>query len=311
MAIFNQRLFLRNVFYVWSLVISIVIFDVFWESLMGHNIFGFASENRKRLVSFFKDEQVIGTFLNGFGFILIGFVFSNFEKITNLKKCFVFFFLLLLVTCMIFSGERSNTIKLFLGLIIFFYLNDKIKFNYKIFFLFFVILIFSISFFKIGEVRHRYGKDLIQQIVNKEKREKILYFQLYNTAYEMFKKNVFTGVGNKNYRIVTCKKDIKYVCSTHPHQIYFEFLSEHGLIGSLILLSILFYLIFKNYRKMLIKRNLLQIGCFSYLLINFIPILPGGSFFSDFNATFFWINFSIFYASNTDTNIFKKYNDKI
>ena len=29
------------------------------------------SENKKRFVSFFKDEQVVGAFLNGFGFILI------------------------------------------------------------------------------------------------------------------------------------------------------------------------------------------------------------------------------------------------
>ena len=57
---------------------------------------------------------------------------------------------------------------------------------------------------------------------------------------------------------------------------------------------------------MLIKNNLIQIGCFSYLIINFIPVLPGGSFFADFNANFFWINFSLFYALNSDTNIFKQ-----
>ena len=41
-------------------------------------------------------------------------------------------------------------------------------------------------------------------------------------------------------------------------------------------------------------------------LINFIPLLPGGSFFNDFNSTLFWLNFSIFYASNPKTNIFSK-----
>ena len=56
----------------------------------------------------------------------------------------------------------------------------------------------------------------------------------------------------------------------------------------------------------ILSRNMLQIGAFSYLLINFVPILPGGSFFADFNATLFWLNFSIFYASNPLTNIFNK-----
>jgi hypothetical protein len=37
-----------------------------------------------------------------------------------------------------------------------------------------------------------------------------------------------------------------------------------------------------------------------------LPLLPSGSFFSDFNSTLFWINLSIMYASNPDTNIFRK-----
>ena len=42
-----------------------------------------------------------------------------------------------------------------------------------------------------------------------------------------------------------------YVCMTHPHQIYFELLSEHGLIGSIIILSIFTTIIFKIFRKIL------------------------------------------------------------
>ena len=68
-----------------------------------------------------------------------------------------------------------------------------------------------------------------------------IYFQLYDSAFEVFKNNKLLGVGNKNYRVETCKEtniDEKYICTTHPHQIYFEFLSEHGLIGTFIILSI-------------------------------------------------------------------------
>ena len=39
---------------------------------------------------------------------------------------------------------------------------------------------------------------------------------------------------------------------------------------------------------------------------NFIPIIPGGSFFSDFSSVFFFINLSFLYAVNSKTNIFKK-----
>ena len=73
----------------------------------------------------------------------------------------------------------------------------------------------------------------------------------------------------------------------------------------LIILTIIFYLIFKNFKIMMRRKNLIQIGCFSYLMTVFIPFLPGGSFFADFNSNFFWLNFSLYYASNYETNIFK------
>ena len=58
------------------------------------------------------------------------------------------------------------------------------------------------------------------------------------------------GVGNKNYRVETCGDEVKnkinnYYCLTHPHQLYIEFLAEHGLVGTIIILGIFFSLMFK------------------------------------------------------------------
>ena len=125
----------------------------------------------------------------------------------------------------------------------------------------------------------------------------------------MFKDHPFCGVGNKNYRVVTSKyENIKddYEYSTHPHQIYFELLSEHGAVGTVILLSLIFSMMFKNLKIIILSRNSIQLGCFIYLIINFLPVLPSGSFFGDFNSTFFWLNLSIMYACNSKTNIFRK-----
>ena len=65
---------------------------------------------------------------------------------------------------------------------------------------------------------------------------------------------MFFGVGNKNYRVATCTEldetnilTNKYVCSTHPHQIYIELLSEHGLFGSIFILFIFYKLIFSKF----------------------------------------------------------------
>ncbi len=306
----------NNIFKFWLLIFVILLGDVLFEFYFGKNILGFESENPKRIVSFFKDEEIVGTFLNGFFFILIGFLLLNFENKSNLKKILILSFVILTTICIIITGERSNTLKLFFGLLILFFLSKQIKLNYKIFF---IISLASIIFIasnlflttqQKNNLKHRYYNDMIERLVNKEKRNNYIYFKLYESGFQMFKNHSFFGVGNKNYRIESCQKKIdenqmKYVCNTHPHQIYFELLSEHGFFGTLVILSIIFYLIFKNYKKMIIKKNILQISCFAYLLTYFIPILPGGSFFADFNANLFWITFSIYYASDMDTNIFK------
>ena len=135
--------------------------------------------------------------------------------------------------------------------------------------------------------------------------------KLYKSGLAVFKDYPIFGVGNKNYRVITTKNietkiNDNYLLNTHPHQIYIEFLSEHGLVGSVILLSIFFYLIFKNFKIIILTRNSIQLGCFTYVVLNFMPILPSGSFFNDFSSSLFWINLSIMYACNKKTNIFSK-----
>ena len=96
----------------------------------------------------------------------------------------------------------------------------------------------------------------------------------------------------------------EYYCLTHPHQVYIEMLSEHGIVGTIIMISIIFHLMFRIIRKVIESRNYSQAGCFVFLLINFIPILPSGSFFNNFNITLFMINLSLLYAVNKEKNIF-------
>ena len=85
-------------------------------------------------------------------------------------------------------------------------------------------------------------------------------------------------------------------------------ISEHGIIGTIVILSIILYLVFRIIRKIIDSRNYIQTGCLAYLFINFIPLLPSGSFFNNFNLTLFMINFSLMYAVNKETNIFSKKN---
>ena len=192
-------------------------------------------------------------------------------------------------------------------------MNGKIRAKAKLLFFSIITIFFLTLFFSSDYVKHRYYNDLVEKISDKEIRQDYIYFKLYKSGIEVFKKYPIFGVGNKNYRIETCKKSEKvinpYICNTHPHQVYVELLSEHGLIGTVLIISIISFLIMKNFKTMLATRNLIQIGCFSYLVVSLIPVLPSGAFFSDYNSTIFWINFSIYFASNLKTNIFN--NDRL
>ncbi len=304
-----------SVFKTWLIIFLIFIFDVFFEWFFGKNLLGYGaieSAHGTRIVSFFKDEPIAGAYINGLLFLIFGYISISLKK-NNLYKYLSLMAFILFLTSVLVTGERSNTIKAFLGFSIFFLFLDFFRIKFKLFFFLIIIFLTSLIIAKSDFLKNRYIGQLYNNIILEENRNYFLdnnvYLKLYKSGLHVFENNSLFGVGTKNYRVATCGKDklIKedYYCSTHPHQIYIEFLAEHGIIGSLICFSIFFYLIFKNFGKIIRSKNFIQIGSFVYLLINFVPIIPGGSFFSDFNITFFMLNLSLMYAVDNKTNIFE------
>tara|TARA_A100001015_G_scaffold314694_1_gene424734 strand:- start:32 stop:997 length:966 start_codon:yes stop_codon:yes gene_type:complete len=305
----------------WLVILSIFIFDVYFERFSGSNILGFgkieidgvAQPNGDRVMSFFKDEPISGAFMSGFIFVLLGFVFSKFKE-NNFSKFLSFLILLTFLISVLITGERSNAIKVFMGCFVFLFVIDYIKLKTKIMIMILFFGILSIIVYSSDYIKMRYVGQIYNQLAYKGEKSNFsdnLYIQLYKSGYAVFENNPIFGVGNKNYRVETCdnkKKDInpEYYCTTHPHQVYFELLSEHGVFGFVIILAIIFFLTFRILKKILLSKNYIQIGAFIYVLINFIPILPSGAFFSDFNLTLFMLNFSIMYAINKETNIFNE-----
>ena len=317
---FSQNYKTDKILKFYLIIMSVVILDVIFESIAGKNILGYGGNYGDRIVSFFKDEPIVGSFLNAFFLMLIGYLHLNYKSFSNLKKLLTVLFSLLFFFSIVLTGERSNTIKAFLGFIIFYILNDNYSIKKKIIFFSFLFLSISYIFLSSDFLKKRYGQQMFTQFFAKEEfkvfYDRTLYIQHYYSGFRVFVNNPILGVGNKNYRIETCNRlnkspteKKKYLCSTHPHQVYLELLSEHGIVGAIILLSILFYLMFRILNIILRSKNYLQLGCFIYLVLVFIPLLPGGSFFSDFNATLFWLNFSFLYATNKKTNIFTNNNN--
>ena len=71
----------NNLLFFWNIVILIFCLDVFIEFFLGSNILGFNSGIYKdRIVSFFKNEPVSGSFLYGFYMIIFGFCIHDFDN---------------------------------------------------------------------------------------------------------------------------------------------------------------------------------------------------------------------------------------
>ena len=304
---FQDNSFLKKVLSIWSLIILIVVFDVYFESINGRNILGyggqFGGKGGSRIVSFFKDEPIVGGYLLAFVFLIYGF----FCKLKFFEKRYLHLILIvLLVLSIILTGERSNSIKAIIGLIFLFLVTNQFSVKKRFLYLIGIISIFLVIIINSNFLKLRF----VDQMKNFSNADNI-YFELYRSGFEVFRNNPILGVGNKNYRVETCQihendnKNKIYKCSTHPHQIYLEFLSEHGIFGTILIFFLMYKIFFSKIYFSIKNNEPIQISAMIFLFLNFIPILPGGAFFSDYMITLFALNLSLFYAVNRKINIFR------
>ena len=300
-VLLDKKEILQKIFKFWLFIIFIIIIDIFFEKYNGSNLIGFKSLDSTRITSFFYDENVVGAFLFGFGFITTTFFFQN--KMTKKYMVALNLTLVLVLLSILITGERSAFLKsTLLFLLIFYFIEEKKLFLKKIHLLTFTILLAISLFFIFPNILLK-QTEFFKRILKVEnpkslsqRFENIKYFAHYDTAIEIFKDNKLNGIGNKNFRF-KChhkkyfKENLKFThqrCSTHPHQIHFELLSEQGLIGYFIFILFLFSYFKEKFLNDLKDKNIFKITINFYILIFLIPILPSGSLFATFNGFLFW-----------------------
>ena len=294
---------------IWSLFFLIVSFDIMFEYIFGKNIFGFESLYDGRLASFTDDEHKIGGYY--FGFIFLCLLY--------LKKQKDFLFLIFATTFLLISlliGERSNFIKIFIMYFIFFLLFYEISFVKKIsLIVFFSIitasLILSVPSYKTRFIHQIFNKEFIK--VEQTNEKEITYKNIisnnrhlshYYIATKIIKENILFGSGFKSFRIESFKE--KYQedkidgASAHPHQFHFEILSELGLVGYILIMSNIFYVLFRNFS---FRNDFIFKSAFLFIIASLIPFLPSGSFFTSYGATIFFINYSFLIRPNVSNKL--------
>ncbi len=139
------------------------------------------------------------------------------------------------------------------------------------------------------------------------------YKRLYSTAIYTWRANKIFGNGIKSFREdcqklnisnLTVAEDLYRQCSTHPHNYYFEILTETGVVGLFIASSIgllFIFFIFKNFRffNQLNFENVILLSSVISLILETMPLRSTGSFFSTNNATYLILISSIVLSHKT------------
>ena len=281
----------KKILYFWGIIFLIVSLDILYEYILGENVLGYKSGYHGRIASFTGDELNIGGYY--FGFFLLSSVL-----LVNKKYLFpisILFFLFISVII----GERANFLKVFFLITFFFLFVYKINLKKKIagiiFFSLFIVGVIASDEKLSGRFYTQFHQNDLKFFTGIKTRTP--HYSHYLTSIKIFKDHPLFGIGIKNFRNISHKKEYhgtktgSYGGGHHPHQTHFELLSETGLIGYFILISIFIYSLYYGIKEYLKSKNIFLACSIIFIVVTFIPLIPSGSFFTTYTATIFWINY--------------------
>ena len=272
-----------------------------------------------RVSSFFGEELILGYFISRLFTLLFGALFIYFLDKKNLFKIIFF---IICFNIVILSGERTalfNFIFFILVFLIFGKFNNFNLFKLVIFSLISALIIFIFEIFllerNIDETSHyRFLNQTTEQIFSNSIDYKKLNFysesheNMAITAINIWNNHKIFGSGPKTYRI-ECKNidnfliDQQGICSSHPHNIFLQILSETGFIGVIFFILFL-YVIFKDLFILIKEKISIVSSLYNFklcilitFLINLFPFIPGPNFFGSYINIIFYIpmGFYIYY----------------
>ena len=317
---FSIRLFVENklidfkiIFYSYSIVVSFVSIDIIFQFFNSRDLLGFISPYDHKNTGPFNDEAIAGGFIQRFSlFIFYTFImFASFKNITSKIYLLSLIFFILSIS-IIFSGNRMPLILFFLSIFLILITNKTLK-RYLIHIFVFIFLISFITINSSSQLKAYYksffdqsekmfslfsyritgiGSDLLY-----EKRPN--YIHEFDAGIATFKLNKYFGGGIKSFRFNCPKREIESVnerttCNMHPHNYYLEVLTDLGIIGFLIFISLVISVLFKAYKVLLFSNNKYVFSPFLYVFImEIFPIKSSGSFFTTNNSTIIFLSLGI------------------
>lgn len=295
----TDKKLLNKFFKILFVTFVIYIIDGYYQSIFGKDIFFIENIDPMRVTAFFGKEQILGSFFSRLFPLLVGLYFL--VKKNDLNNEFVYIpFVILLSFLVVLTGERTAIFFFIFSLLIIIFFTKP--FSLKKVAVLFLCLIFFLIFSNIKLYKSNINNRIYYQTSQNLFKNDRVYFATdvheahILTAYKIFIDNPLFGVGNKMFRIV-CQEPSYVIykgCTTHPHNVFFQILSELGLIGVFFYIVALFYLIinfiknfFDNKKKYFVKNyKTCLLFCF---IISLFPLAPSGNFFNNWLSIVFYL----------------------
>lgn len=265
-------------------------------------------ENFRSLFS----NKVLGLYSVKFYPILLGLTLYFFNKTNNKYLMYIlilyfFIFLILIVS----SNQRTS-----LFLFIFTNLLILLKMRKKLFIYFLLTLTISLSLFNYKSENKLFDRYILSPYNEMFGNDSFNIFSgqynaHYVTSINMFIENPLYGIGANNFKYLCNKENYEYVfrneynsqkqkfvkengCTTHPHNIFIQILSEFGLFSFLLFFIMYIYLIIDYLRLSYNKSHILYFTSLVSLLVIFFPLIPTLSFFNSWSNSLNFFILSIF-----------------
>ncbi len=285
-----------------------VCFDIFFQFIVGKDIFGYEVKSGLRKLSGpFGDEMIAGGYIQRFSiftFFTIPLFYKNFSA--NILKVMIPVLLVIIFLALILSGNRMPLL-LFILLVILVVIFHRQTSKYLIPFIFtfsiLFLLVFNFNQKVKGNFENFYGqisviaKSILNRDINNNSSQ---YLREFATFYDTWLLNKYVGGGIKSFRYYchvrpNINKNSDFICNMHPHNYYLEILTETGIIGffiSITIFALIIYLtLFKKYftKSSFLKDNKIIIPFIFLFIVEIFPIKSTGSFFTTGNSTFIFM----------------------
>lgn len=313
----NKNLF-NYLFYIFIIIYSILFLDTLFQFFNGKNIIGlyYPHETNFRNTSFFGDRGILGSYIVRLLPLLLALISIKFNNNLYYKNYFIISYIFLSGAIILLSGERTSLFLFCLFILLTFIFVTDLR---KPIFLSFLIFIFF-SFFALSSSEKLYSRTIKQpfnqifefnkntpELIQKNKKQFTIFSNIYESHYKialkMFKEQPVFGHGPKMFRDY-CNRPENYLsegaCTTHPHNVLLQLLSETGLVTTAFVYFFFCYIIFTLIRNLFLesKEKITQPQLFLMILIvvNLFPFSPSGNFFNNWLNVVYYYPLGIFFS---------------